>query len=291
MQNKDATLVVMAAGMGSRFGGLKQMEPVSEDGRAILDYSVFDAKRAGFTKVVFIIKEEIEKDFKEIVGKRIEKMIDVEYVNQDMTILPKGRTKPFGTGHAVYCCRNVVKTPFAVINADDYYGCNAFTEIKKYLDDAENLDTCMVGYLLENTITENGTVARGVCKTVDGYLSEITERTKINSSLQYTEDGGETWTQLPEGTIVSMNLWGFTPKVFEEIERDFKDFLASADLSKDEFYIPTVVDNLIKRGKTRVKVLKNTDKWYGMTYKEDKKDVTRAIANLISQGAYDGINA
>lgn len=287
---KDATLVVMAAGMGSRFGGLKQMEPVSEDGRAILDYSVFDAKRAGFTKVVFIIKEEIEKDFKEIVGKRIEKMIDVEYVNQDMTILPEGRVKPFGTGHAVYCCRNVVKTPFAVINADDYYGCNAFTEIKQYLDNAKGLDTCMVGYLLENTTTENGTVARGVCKTRCGYLKEITERTKINAKLEYTEDGGETWTKLPKGTIVSMNLWGFTPEVFAEIENDFKDFLANADLAKDEFYIPTVVDNLIKREKTKVKVLKNADKWYGMTYKEDKKDVTEAISKLIAEGAYDGIN-
>ena len=287
---KDATLVVMAAGMGSRFGGLKQMEPVSEDGRAILDYSVFDAKRAGFTKVVFIIKEEIEKDFKEIVGKRIEKMIDVEYVNQDMTILPEGRVKPFGTGHAVYCCRDVVKTPFAVINADDYYGCNAFTEIKQYLDNAKGLDTCMVGYLLENTTTENGTVARGECKTRCGYLKEITERTKINSKLEYTEDGGETWTKLPKGTIVSMNLWGFTPEVFAEIENDFKDFLANADLAKDEFYIPTVVDNLIKREKTKVKVLKNADKWYGMTYKEDKKDVTEAISKLIAEGAYDGIN-
>lgn len=287
---KDATLVVMAAGMGSRFGGLKQMEPVSEDGRAILDYSVFDAKRAGFTKVVFIIKEEIEKDFKEIVGKRIEKMIDVEYVNQDMTILPEGRVKPFGTGHAVYCCRDVVKTPFAVINADDYYGCNAFTEIKQYLDNAKGLDTCMVGYLLENTTTENGTVARGVCKTRCGYLKEITERTKINAKLEYTEDGGETWTKLPKGTIVSMNLWGFTPEVFAEIENDFKDFLANADLAKDEFYIPTVVDNLIKREKTKVKVLKNADKWYGMTYKEDKKDVTEAISKLIAEGAYDGIN-
>lgn len=287
---KDATLVVMAAGMGSRFGGLKQMEPVSEDGRAILDYSVFDAKRAGFTKVVFIIKEEIEKDFKEIVGKRIEKMIDVEYVNQDMTILPEGRVKPFGTGHAVYCCRDVVKTPFAVINADDYYGCNAFTEIKQYLDNAKGLDTCMVGYLLENTTTENGTVARGVCKTRCGYLKEITERTKINSKLEYTEDGGETWTKLPKGTIVSMNLWGFTPEVFAEIENDFNDFLANADLAKDEFYIPTVVDNLIKREKTKVKVLKNADKWYGMTYKEDKKDVTEAISKLIAEGAYDGIN-
>lgn len=288
---KDATLVVMAAGMGSRFGGLKQMEPVSADGRAILDYSVFDAKRAGFTKVVFIIKEEIEKDFKEIVGKRIEKMIDVEYVNQDMTILPEGRVKPFGTGHAVYCCRDVVKTPFAVINADDYYGCNAFTEIKKYLDNALGLDTCMVGYLLENTITENGTVARGVCEvSEDGYLDTITERTKINAKLEYTEDGGETWTALPRGTVVSMNLWGFTPKVFEEIAGDFKDFLETANLSKDEFFIPTVVDNLIKRGKTRVRVLKNADKWYGMTYKEDKKDVTAAIAALIAEGAYDGIN-
>lgn len=287
---KDATLVVMAAGMGSRFGGLKQMEPVSADGRAILDYSVFDAKKAGFTKVVFIIKEAIEKEFKEIVGKRIEKMIDVEYVNQDMTILPEGRTKPFGTAHAIYCCRNVVKTPFAVVNADDYYGCNAFVEIKKYLDNAKGLDTAMVGYLLENTLTENGTVARGVCKIRDGYLEEITERTKINSNLEYTEDGGNTWTKLREGTMVSMNLWGFTPDVFSEIEKDFKYFLENADLMKDEFYIPIVVDNLIKRGKTKVTVLKNTDKWYGMTYKEDKKEVCDAIERLIAQGIYNGIN-
>ncbi len=286
----DATLVVMAAGMGSRFGGLKQMEPVSPDGRAILDYSVFDAKKAGFNKVVFIIKEEIEKDFRELVGKRIEKMIDVEYVMQDMSIVPEGRTKPMGTGHAIYCCRDVVKTPFALINADDYYGCDAFVEIKKYLDNAKGLDCAMVGYLLENTITENGTVARGVCNVRCGYLKGITERTKINSKLEYTEDGGETWTKLPKGTIVSMNLWGFTPEVFTEIENDFNDFMQNADLMKDEFYIVTVVDNLIKRGKTKVKVFKNVNKWYGMTYKEDKAEVVQAIGQLISEGKYDGIN-
>ncbi len=285
-----ATLVVMAAGMGSRFGGLKQMEPVTPDGRAILDYSVFDAKRAGFTKVVFIIKEEIEKDFKEIVGKRIEEMIDVEYVNQDTSILPEGRSKPFGTGHAILCCRDAVKTPFAVINADDYYGCNAFGEMREYLESAEGLDISMVGYLLENTITENGTVARGVCKTKNGYLDEITERTKINSSLEFTEDGGETWERLPKGTIVSMNLWGFTPAIFDELDKGFKEFLENANLMKDEYFIPSVVDTLIKDGKTKVKVLKNTDKWYGMTYKEDKKDVSEALSKLISEGAYDGIN-
>lgn len=287
---KDATLVVMAAGMGSRFGGLKQMEPVTGDGRAILDYSVYDAKKAGFNKVVFIIKKEIEEDFREIVGKRIEKMIDVEYVLQSMEHCPEGRKKPLGTGHAIYCCKDVVKTPFAVINADDYYGCNAFREIRKQLDKAEGLDTCMVGYLLENTTTENGTVARGVCEVVDGHLVNITERTKIANDLRYTEDGGNTWTQLPKGTIVSMNLWGFTPAVFGEIEKDFNDFLKTADLNTAEFYIPTVVDNLIKRGKATVTVLKNTDKWYGMTYKEDKDEVTAAITELVKSGAYDGIN-
>lgn len=286
----DATLVVMAAGMGSRFGGLKQMEPVSPDGRAILDYSVYDAKKAGFNKVVFIIKEEIEKEFRELVGKRIEKMIDVEYVLQDMSVLPEGRTKPMGTGHAIYCCRDVVKTPFAVINADDYYGCDAFYEIKKYLDNAKGLDCTMVGYLLENTLTENGTVARGVCNVRCGYLTGITERTKINSKCEYTEDDGNTWTKLPKGTVVSMNLWGFTPDVFPEIESDFNDFMQTADLTRDEFYIVNVVDNLIKRGKTKVKVFKNTNKWYGMTYKEDKGEVVQAIGKLISEGKYEGIN-
>ena len=287
---KDATLVVMAAGMGSRFGGFKQMEPISPDGRAILDYSVFDAKRAGFNKVVFIIKKDMEKDFRELVGKRIEKMIDVEYVMQDMSIVPEGRIKPMGTGHAIYCCRDVVKTPFALINADDYYGCDAFFDIKKHLDNAKGLDCAMVGYLLENTITENGTVARGVCSVRCGYLKEITERTKINSKLEYTEDGGQTWTKLPKGTIVSMNLWGFTPEIFTEIENDFNDFMNTADLMKDEFYIGIVVDNLIKRGKTKVKVYKNVDKWYGMTYKEDKAEVVQAIGKLIAEGKYDGIN-
>ena len=286
---KDTTLVVMAAGMGSRFGGLKQMEPVAEGGRAILDFSVFDAKRAGFTKAVFILKEEIADDFKRIVGSRIEKMIDVEYVMQTMEHVPDGRKKPLGTGHAVYCCRDVVRTPFAVINADDYYGEHAFLEMHTFLENAKGLDTAMVGYLLENTTTEYGTVARGVCEVEDGILKSITEHTKIDARLRFTEDGGDSWQQLPKGTIVSMNLWGFTPAVFAEIERDFNDFLRTADLSKGEFYIPTVVDNLIKRGKTQVRVLKNTDKWYGMTYREDKQDVIDALAKKIAQGVYDGI--
>ncbi len=213
----NTTLVVMAAGMGSRFGGLKQMEPIGPGGEVLLDFSVYDAKKAGFNKIVFIIKEEIEADFKEIVGKKIEKVIDVDYVMQDVSILPEGRKKPFGTTHAILCCKDTVKEPFAVINADDYYGANAFTEIHDHLAKAEGFDFCMVAYDLDKTVSENGTVARGCCVVEDGYLKDIVERTKINVDMQYTEDDGATWTQLPGDQKVSMNLWGFTPYIFGEL--------------------------------------------------------------------------
>ena len=284
----DTTLVVMAAGMGSRFGGLKQMEPIGPGGEVLLDFSVYDAKKSGFNKVVFIIKEEIEKDFKEMVGKRISNIIDVEYVMQDMSSLPEGRKKPWGTSHAILCCKDVVKEPFAVINADDYYGANAFTDIQKHLSSAEGFDWCMVSYDLEKTLSENGTVARGCCKIEDGYLKDVVERTKIDSSARYTEDG-ETWIQLPMDQKVSMNLWGFTPDIFGELDRQFNEFLRTADLSKDECLIPKLVDRMIKSGKATVKVFSNKDKWYGITYREDKEDVCRAIKELCDQGLYSGI--
>ena len=216
----DATLVVMAAGMGSRFGGLKQIEPIGPDGQALLDFSVYDAKQAGFNKVVFIIKHAIEKEFKELVGQRIEKMIDVEYAFQELDMLPEGftcpddREKPWGTAHAIYCCRDIVKTPFVVINADDYYGKTAYQKIYNHLKEQKG-DFCMVGFRLENTLTENGTVSRGICDVIDGKLKSVTERTKI-MDCKYTEDD-ITWTELPPDCLVSMNMWGFTTDVFDYI--------------------------------------------------------------------------
>ncbi len=285
----NTTLVVMAAGMGSRFGGLKQMEPIGPGGEVLLDFSVYDAKKAGFNKVVFIIKEEIKKDFIELVGKKIEKVIDVEYVMQDVSILPEGRKKPFGTTHAILCCKDVVKEPFAVINADDYYGSNAFVDIHKHLENAKGFDFCMVSYDLEKTLSENGTVARGCCVLEDGYLKDIDERTKINSKGEYTEDDGKTWTAMPLDQKVSMNLWGFTPDIFPELEKDFEEFLKTANLQKDECLIPMLVGKLIKSGKATVKAYSNKDKWYGITYREDKEEVQKAIKALCDKGMYDGI--
>ncbi len=289
----NATLVVMAAGMGSRFGGLKQIEPVGPGGQAILDFSVYDAKAAGFNKVVFIIKQEIEKDFKEIVGKRIEKMIDVEYAFQETYKLPEGyicpadRTKPWGTGHAVYCCRDIVKEPFAVINADDYYGKSAFKQIYDFLKKGTG-DYCMVGFRLANTLTENGSVSRGVCTVKNGALTDVTERTKI-VDCKYTEDG-ENWVPLAPDTIVSMNMWGFTPDIFQKIGKDFIAFLnEKIDVPKSEFYLPSVVSGVIERGEKRVEVLVAEDKWYGVTYKEDKQGVVDAIRAKFDNGEYEGI--
>ncbi len=289
----NATLVVMAAGMGSRFGGLKQMEPISEDGRVILDFSVYDAKKAGFTKVVFVIKEAIAEDFINIVGKRIERIIDVEYVYQETYKLPEGfvcpetREKPWGTAHAILCCKDAVHEPFAVVNADDYYGRGAFEKIYKELTSGSD-DYCMVAFRLINTITENGTVARGVCFTKDGYLESVTERTKINSECQYTEDGGETWTALTPDTLVSMNLWGFKPDIFSFIESGFVEFLKeNLNEPKKEFFLPSVVTELINTETKKIKVLSAEDKWYGVTYKEDKPVVVSAIEDMISKGYYD----
>ena len=291
---KDITLVVMAAGMGSRFGGLKQMEPIGPNGQAILDFSVYDAVKAGFTKVVFVIKHEIEKDFKEIVGKRIAKQVKVEYVFQETDGLPEGytcpadRTKPWGTGHAILCCRDVVNEPFAVVNADDYYGRHAFTEIAEFLK-TDPKDYSMVGFRLANTLTENGYVSRGVCEVENGNLKTVTERTKI-SDCKYTEDDGATWTELAPDTIVSMNLWGFNKDIFDYIEKDFKKFLdEKINVPKSEFYLPSVVSDLIAKGEKTVKVFVAEDKWYGVTYKEDKEMVVAAIGDMVANGLYDGI--
>lgn len=276
---KKISLAVMAAGMGSRFGGLKQLAPVGPDGQVILDYSVIDAKRAGFEKTVFIIKKAIEKDFREVVGKRIEKIMDVDYAFQEVDKLPAGysfpeREKPWGTGHAVLCARDLIDTPFAVINADDFYGRHAFATIGEHLKNGGN--TCMVGYRLGNTLTENGTVSRGVCEVEDGFLKGVTEHTALDKNSPISMDA-----------VVSMNLWGFRPEIFGEIEAQFKTFLDGVTGMKQEFYIPTVVDTIIKRDGEKVSVLPTDERWYGVTYKEDTESVRAAIAKMTADGIYD----
>lgn len=299
---KKPVLIIMAAGMGSRYGGLKQIDPVDEGGHIIMDFSIYDAVKAGFEKVIFIIKKENEQDFKEKIGNRLEQKIEVEYVFQDIANLPEGfevpegRVKPWGTAHAVLSCLPVVDGPFAVINADDYYGQQAFRMIYDYLADHEDTDKfqyTMVGYLLENTLTENGHVARGVCETdSNGKLTEITERVRIEKHEDgpaYTEDDGGTWTSLPGDTVVSMNMWGFTKSMMPEIRDRFAAFLTE-NLPKNplkcEYFLPFVVDELIREGKAEVTVLKSRDRWYGVTYREDKPVVVKAIQDLKDQGLY-----
>ena len=294
-------LVIMAAGMGSRYGGLKQLDPVGSHGQLIIDYSIFDARRAGFETVVFVIKPEIEADFKEAIGNRVSKIMDVKYAYQLKEDLPEGysvpagRTKPWGTAHAALAARNVVDGPFAVINADDYYGPEAYQEIFNYLSshqDGDVYEYVMVGYLLKNTVTENGTVARGVCEeTEDHFLTQVTERTKIEKGdpPRYTEDDGKTWIELPADTIVSMNMWGFTRSFLDEALARFPAFLdktLSENPEKGEYFLPTVVSQLIDEGKARVKVLRSEDKWYGVTYREDKPTVVAAIAEKTASGLY-----
>ena len=296
-------LVVMAAGMGSRYGGLKQMDPIDDNGHVILDYSCYDAMRAGFETVVFVIKPEIEEAFKEVIGNRIAQKMHVEYVFQlhddlpEGYSVPEGRTKPWGTAQAVLAARNVVDGPFAVINADDYYGPEGFEEIYNYLlhhpDTPEMYEYAMVGYLLKNTVTENGSVARGVCtETASGYLHNVVERTKIvkgEMNPKYTEDDGETWHDLSDDDIVSMNLWGFQKSYLEEAWAGFPEFLDKAlaeNPLKGEYFLPTVVSNLLSKKKARVKVLRSNDKWYGVTYKEDKPTVVAALAELREKGMY-----
>lgn len=295
-------LVIMAAGMGSRYGGLKQIDPISDQGEIILDFSLYDAYMAGFEKVIFIIKRENEEDFRALVDDRAGKHMQVAYAFQELTDLPEGyevpegRVKPWGTCHAVLSARHLIDGPFAVINADDYYGPGAFQTIYNYLEAAADDDKyryCMVGYQLPNTLTENGHVARGVC-SVDGagQLSDIVERTKImrrDGVIQFTEDDGENWTDLPEDTTVSMNFWGFTQSFVREMEERFPAFLDKALVEnpmKGEYFLPGVVDQLIKEDKATVRVLTSADKWYGVTYKEDKQSVVDALQAMKDKGLY-----
>jgi len=304
---RKPVLVVLAAGMGSRYGGLKQIDPVGSQGEAILDYSLFDAHEAGFETAVIIIKEAIAKDFMDTAGKRLEKCpMEIRYAYQELDKLPagfgvpEGRTKPWGTSHAVLCAAETIgEAPFAVINADDYYGKSAFKVVYDALCNAEDgavYDYCMVGYRLGNTVTEHGSVARGVCSTDDaGFLTSITERTRIEKhpeGIFFTEDG-LVWNELPEDTVVSMNLWGYTPSFLREVRDRFPAFLTKAlseNPQKAEFYLPLAVEQMLTEGIARVKVLSSPDKWYGVTYAADKPAVVAALKEKTQKGLYpDGL--
>ena len=273
--------------MGSRFGGLKQAEPVTADGKGILDFSVYDAKKAGFSKVVFIIREDIAEDFKAFVGNRIAKSIPVEYVYQDMSILPEGRAKPFGTGHAIYCCRDVVKEPFVIINADDYYGASAFYDLREHLSTADKGEFAMVAFRLGNTLSKNGTVSRGICEIKNGYLERVTEFAKIYPDGSCEKDGFRY--TFASDVPVSMNIWGLTPDIFDILEEEFTAFLEKADLANDELYIASVISKAVETGKATLKVFETVDKWYGITYREDLAEVKNVIAGYVSDGLYEGI--
>lgn len=296
------TLIIMAAGMGSRYGGLKQVDKMTDEGEVILDFSLYDAMMAGFDRAIFVIKEENRDIFRELIDERAGRFMDIEYAYQKLDDIPEGveipedRKKPWGTAHAVLACRDLINGPFAVINADDYYGPDGFSAIYEYLtshDDGEKYEYCMVGYRLENTVTENGHVSRGVCDIDDGgYLMSVTERTMIAKrpeGISYSEDGGDTWTLLPENTIVSMNFWGFSAGMMDELRKGIEGFFETAfraDPVKSEYYLPKAADDLIKAGKARVKVLKTGDRWYGVTYKEDKEDVANALRSMKDRGLY-----
>ena len=294
----EPTLVIMAAGMGSRFGGLKQMTPVDEEGHFIIDFSLYDAYQAGFRRVAFIIKREIEQTFRETIGARMEKWFHVDYVYQELDRLPEGfavpegRRKPWGTAHAVACCRGVVEGPFAVINSDDFYGRGAYEAIYRFLtENKAPHHYAMLGYQLRNTVTEFGSVARGVCHVQDGMLLDITERTKIfkrGQDAAYTEDG-ETFVPLSGDTQVSMNFWGFTPEILDEIWNAFPAFLAEnlpVNPEKCEFYLPTFVGSRLAEKKVSVRVLPCMETWHGVTYKEDLDSVKSAIGQLKREGKY-----
>ena len=299
---KDTTLVIMAAGIGSRFGGgIKQLEPMGPNGEIIMDYSIYDAKAAGFNKVVFILRKDIEADFREIIGQKIEKVIDVDYVFQSLDDLPAGytapadRKKPWGTGQAVLCCKGVVNEPFAVINADDYYGKEAFKKVHDYLvgegTTDKEYDMCMAGFILKNTLSDNGAVTRGVCVVDENeYLTAVVETGGIMMTPEGTiihEENGSDMAITPE-QHVSMNMWGFTPNFLNELETGFEAFLSEIPEGevKREYLLPTIVDKLIKSGKASVKVLETKDKWFGVTYKEDKESVVAAFKKLIADGVY-----
>lgn len=291
------TLLIMAAGIGSRYGGLKQIDPVGPGGQTILDYSLFDAERAGFGKIIFIIRREIEEDFKSVFAARIAKTLPIEFVFQELDKLPEGfnspneRTKPWGTGHAVMMAAESIAEPFAVINADDFYGREAFQKAVQFFEkDQNDTDYAMVAYQLKNTLSEFGTVSRGVCESdQNGWLESVTEKTRIarEESGIYNTDPGGNKTPLDEDTLVSMNFWCFKPEFFKQLDSQFRMFILNNinDL-KSEFYIPSAVDMLIKTKQARVKVLPNTGQWFGITYKEDKPDVIERIKKLTENGEY-----
>ena len=276
----NTELVIMAAGMGSRFGGLKQIEPVGPNGEALIDFSVYDAANAGFTKSIIVIKKEIERDFRNLCGRRLERIIDIDYAFQETDMLPEGfsapaeRKKPWGTGHAVLCAGKKITAPFAVINADDYYGRGAYEAIHKHLVSSDEL--CMVGYRLGNTLTENGTVSRGVCKLENGYLKGITEHTAIDKNSGLSPD-----------TVVSMNMWGFMPEIISFFEEKFKEFLGRhINEPKAEFFLPSVVSSYMSELNKPVRVLETDEQWYGVTYKEDADAVKQAMNRFIKEGKY-----
>ena len=281
----NTTLVIMAAGMGSRFGGLKQAASITDDGKGILDFSIYDAKNAGFDNMVIILRKDIVDEFDSKIGYRLKKMMKTEYVIQDTSSLPVGRTKPFGTGHAILCCKDAVKTPFCVINADDYYGRNAFVEIEKHLENCKEKDYAMVAYELGKTLSKNGDVTRGVC-TLDSnhYLKNIEEVHKIDANGKCIYQGKEQ--VLDPLTPVSMNLWGLSLDIFDILEKEYEIFKKEADLNKDEFLIPTVIGDAMSKYNVTVKAYSNKDKWYGITYKEDLAEVKDAIKDIVAKNYY-----
>lgn len=299
---KKPILVIMAAGMGSRYGGLKQIDPVDQQGHIIMDFSIYDARRAGFEKVVFIIKEENEKEFREAIGSRVEQYMETAYAFQRISdipegfAVPEGRKKPWGTAHAVLCAAGEIDGPFAVINADDYYGRDAFDKIYGYLSshaDDEKYRYTMVGYELQNTVTDNGHVARGICRiNAAGELEAVVERTRIEKregGIAFTEDDGATWEPIAGETLVSMNMWGFTRSILDEIRAGFPAFLEKGlqeNPLKCEYFLPSVVSGLLEKNKASVAVLSSADKWYGVTYKEDKPTVVEAMRKLKEDGFY-----
>lgn len=299
MASNKPILLIMAAGMGSRYGGLKQIDPVGPDGELILDYSLYDAKRAGFERAVIVIKREMEEDFREILGDRVSQYMQIDYAYQDLLTLPEGfalpegRVKPWGTGHAVLSAAGLVDAPFCAINADDYYGAQAFRLCYEHLSKlADEKDFTMMGYLLKNTLSETGYVARGVCALNDqGRLVDIVERTHIISTVDgpMMSEDLETYTRLSPDTVVSMNMWGFPAVMMAHLQDAFPAFLREAAAKnplKAEFFLPTVVDGLLRSGKAQVTVHITPDKWYGVTYKEDKEAVQAALGKLAREGGY-----
>lgn len=296
---KKTSLVVLAAGMGSRYGGLKQIDKIGPNGEIILELSVYDAIKAGFDEVIFIIKKEIEQDFKEAIGDKISKQVEVKYVFQDIERIPEGfnvpegREKPWGTGHALLCCEDVIDSPFAVINADDYYGREGFVKLHDFLvNSTDENEYSMVGYILANTVSENGSVARGVCTVEDGKLTNVDELTRIEKHLkgiEYSKDEGMTWLPLADNRLVSMNMWGFKPNFIQYMKEDFVKFFETEvpkNLMKSEFFIPKEVGKMLRESKIEVQVLQSEDKWYGVTYQEDKPVVQAGIKKLIDEGKY-----